>query len=297
MKGLAVRRLAGLVTLALGATMVLVVGVLPAAANHDVVITQYEGNPTCGDFDPNWTEWKLEPVASGDYEVAPGQFIEVAVSDGPDGQVFDWASNFTINAVFVKGGPMGLLYTYPGGATEGTGLHAPINDSNEKFYGLSHISFCWQKPTTTTRPDSSTTSTTTSTTRPDSSTTTVPSSTSSSSTTTSTTTTSTTTTVPSSSTTTSTTTTTQPPTTQPPTTTGSIPFDSVPTTLAAEVLGLQVSSTAAATAQTLPFTGQSSGYLAGLGVALVGMGGVLMAGARRKEEGSEVVLAGWSSRI
>jgi LPXTG-motif cell wall-anchored protein len=71
----------------------------------------------------------------------------------------------------------------------------------------------------------------------------------------------------------------------------------VPTTLAAEVLGLQVSSTAAATAQTLPFTGQSSGYLAGLGVALVGMGGVLMAGARRKEEGSEVVLAGWSSRI
>src|SRR3990172_9437951 len=160
MKALAVRRLAGLVTLALGATMVLVVGVLPAAANHDVVITQYEGNPTCGDFDPNWTEWKLEPVASGDYEVARGQLIEVAVSDGPDGQVFDWASNFTINAVFVKGGPMGLLYTYPGGATEGTGLHAPVNDNNEKFYGLSHISFCWQPDSSTTLPSTTAPSTT-----------------------------------------------------------------------------------------------------------------------------------------
>jgi len=45
--------------------------------------------------------------------------------------------------VAVKGGPNTNFYDYrPNGVTSGTGLHAPLN-LNQKFSGLSHISFCY----------------------------------------------------------------------------------------------------------------------------------------------------------
>jgi hypothetical protein len=67
------------------------------------------------------------------------------------GQVFDWTSNIGVDAVFVKGGNDGNLYSPE--AKEDTGLHAPVNPQNRRFFGLSHISFCYDPnavPTLTT---------------------------------------------------------------------------------------------------------------------------------------------------
>ena len=66
--------------------------------------------------------------------------------DQTGSQVFDFtATGGTVLAVFVKGGPDTQFYSYgTTGTTSGTGLHAPVNPSNNLFYGLSHISFCYE---------------------------------------------------------------------------------------------------------------------------------------------------------
>jgi LPXTG-motif cell wall-anchored protein len=125
-----------------------------------------EGNPTCGDLAPagaSWIELKVEPVVDGTF--SDGMLtVTIDVSDTPDGPVFDWTSNIGVDAVFVKGGPNGTLYLYdpPAESTGDTGLHAPVNPNNDKFFGLSHVSFCYDEDqeTTTTSTTSSTTSTT-----------------------------------------------------------------------------------------------------------------------------------------
>jgi hypothetical protein len=124
-----------------------------------------DDNPTCGDLAPagvTWTEFKVEPVASGT-ESDGTLTVTLTVRDTDDGQVFDWTSNIGVDAVFVKGGPNGLLYLYdpPAESTGDTGLHAPVNPENDKFFGLSHVSFCYDKEqTTTTAPTTTSTSTT-----------------------------------------------------------------------------------------------------------------------------------------
>ena len=47
-----------------------------------------------------------------------------------------------------KTGPNGNLYVYPSEDTGDTSLHAPINSNNDKYYGLSHLSFCYDVPLT-----------------------------------------------------------------------------------------------------------------------------------------------------
>jgi hypothetical protein len=56
---------------------------------------------------------------------------------------FDWSSTFGIDAVIVKGGPSANVYTYNPESTGDTNLVTPTNPKNEKPYGLSHISFCF----------------------------------------------------------------------------------------------------------------------------------------------------------
>lgn len=122
------------------------------------------GNPTCGDLEPegaDWTEFKIEPVADGTFTQGP-LTVTIDVRDTDDGPVFDWTSNIGVDAVFVKGGPGGLLYVYDPESTGDTGLHAPVNPENDKFYGLSHLSFCYDadQATTTSTTDKDTTTTT-----------------------------------------------------------------------------------------------------------------------------------------
>jgi LPXTG-motif cell wall-anchored protein len=162
------------VTLGLGAMVaggVILVGTLPGYAGASGAQTDattstslVEGNPTCGDLAPegaSWTEFKVEPVESGTFTDGTLS-VTITVTDTDDGPVFDWTSNIGVDAVFVKGGPGGLLYVYdpPAESTGDTGLHAPVNPNNDKFFGLSHVSFCYDKDqatTTTTQRDTTTT--------------------------------------------------------------------------------------------------------------------------------------------
>jgi hypothetical protein len=154
---------------------VLLIGAFPGGAGAVPDQTQstpstsvVADNPTCGDLGATWIELKVEPVADGTFTDGTLS-VTIVVRDTDGGPVFDWTSNIGVDAVFVKGGPGGLLYVYdpPAESTGDTGLHAPVNPNNGKFYGLSHLSFCYDKdqvPTTSTSSTSSTTSSTSSTT-------------------------------------------------------------------------------------------------------------------------------------
>jgi hypothetical protein len=100
------------------------------------------GNPGCSDLAPGLIELKVEPVASGSYSDAHGTTVTVALHPD-DGLLFDWTSSRGIDAVIVKGGPNSNVYSYDPEAFADTGLHAPMNPSSGKFFGLSHISFCY----------------------------------------------------------------------------------------------------------------------------------------------------------
>jgi LPXTG-motif cell wall-anchored protein len=124
-----------------------------------------DGNPTCGDLAPEgveWTEFKVEPVEDGTF--SDGTLtVTIDVHATDDGPTFDWTSNIGVDAVFVKGGPNGTLYLYdpPAESTGDTGLHAPVNPNNDKFFGLSHISFCYDEDQATTSTTAEETTSTT----------------------------------------------------------------------------------------------------------------------------------------
>ena len=102
-------------------------------------------NPTCADLDPGTTELKVEPVADGTFTDG-FLIVTIDVRDTADGPVFDFTSNIGIDSVFVKGGPDGNFYNYQdtiGENSSDTDLHAPVNPSSGDFFGLSHISFCY----------------------------------------------------------------------------------------------------------------------------------------------------------
>jgi uncharacterized Zn-binding protein involved in type VI secretion len=128
---------AGLVLLLAGVMIILASS--PARGNHvDPVLVR--GNPSCANIVSSWDGLKVEPVADGTYSDGT-----LTVTVDVRGRVFDWTSNIGVDAVIVKGGPDANLYRYdpPAEETEDTGLHAPTNASSGEFYGLSHISFCY----------------------------------------------------------------------------------------------------------------------------------------------------------
>ena len=113
----------------------------PAAAEH-VTPVFTPGNPTCAELGDSDAELRVQPVADGTY--TDGTLtVTIDVRDTGDGPVFDFTSNIDVESVFVKGGPNGNYYVYDPPVDSDTGLHAPVNDQNGKFYGLSHISFCY----------------------------------------------------------------------------------------------------------------------------------------------------------
>ena len=162
------RALIGLVSMVLGAGSLIWAFPGNAGAN-----THQESSPptfavaenaTCADLAPEgatWTEFKVEPVEDGTF--SDGTLtVTIDVTETDDGPTFDWTSNIGVDAVFVKGGPGGLLYVYdpPEESTADTGLHAPVNPDNDKFFGLSHVSFCYDEDEATTTTEKPTTTTT-----------------------------------------------------------------------------------------------------------------------------------------
>jgi hypothetical protein len=73
---------------------------------------------------------RVQPVEDGTF--SDGTLaVTIDVTDTADGPVFDWTSNIGVDAVFVKGGPGGLIYVYdpPAESTGDTGLRRPVAEA------------------------------------------------------------------------------------------------------------------------------------------------------------------------
>lgn len=119
-----------------------------------------EGNPTCGQFS-DFPEFKIDDPGTGTFDADSDSVtitgeglddvvIHLRTRTVTEGTVFDYEIHGgAAHEVVAKGGPNANLYDYnnPPGATPGPqvaddGLHAPINPNNNRFFGLSHVSFC-----------------------------------------------------------------------------------------------------------------------------------------------------------
>ncbi|MET1012263.1 MAG: CARDB domain-containing protein [Actinomycetota bacterium] len=107
------------------------------------------GNPDCLDVMISAEflfERKQEPPRDATISLTNGALsgtLVVAVNEGAQTFRFTLTGDFVAAGVIVKGGSNANFYDYrPDGNAADTGLHAPVNPSNGKFYGLSHISFC-----------------------------------------------------------------------------------------------------------------------------------------------------------
>lgn len=105
------------------------------------VVTQDCFNPSCPD---SYYEHKIEPVPDGSTTHGPNDEFEISANSNSFGEVFDWTSTLPVYRVIVKGGPGANIYDYSPDYSD-TGLHAPLNSEN-KYYGLSHITICYGDP-------------------------------------------------------------------------------------------------------------------------------------------------------
>jgi hypothetical protein len=106
---------------------------------NPITIDQDCFNPSCPG---QYFEYKVEPVTEGLH----GSFFTVSnIQDGGSGPTFDWSSTVPVFQVIVKGGPGANLYNYSGDTSD-TGLHSPLNSKNGKWFGLSHVTFCYGEP-------------------------------------------------------------------------------------------------------------------------------------------------------
>ena len=118
---------------------------MTAGARADVIEPQYyAGNPSCADLNPAWTELKIEGPTAGE-TIADDSTAKATITVNEATDQFDWTATVGIDAVIVKGGDNANVYKYDPEAMSGSGLHAPLNGEEEtpKFFGLSHISFCY----------------------------------------------------------------------------------------------------------------------------------------------------------
>lgn len=160
-----VRRATPLAFVALVTLGLLAVMARPAAAT-DVSPIYVAGNPSCATLNadnatfPTITSdfgFKLNGAPTGTFTLTnpPGELTggappdpnnSVTISNVEDlglGPIFDWAATLGIDAVIVKGGPNADAYVYDPEAFGDEDLHAPVNPENLKYYGISHIEFCY----------------------------------------------------------------------------------------------------------------------------------------------------------
>lgn len=155
------------ISLILLAAAALVLGLLPgmasaATAGGETTTLKEDpallaGNNNCrGDAT---YELRVEPPSSGTYtDSATGFSVTLTVYNTPGGQAFDFTTDGgAVSDVYVKGGDYTNWYDYNSHddtdgddpadgflATGDTFLHGAVNDVNGRFYGLSHISFCYE---------------------------------------------------------------------------------------------------------------------------------------------------------
>ena len=145
------RRLIGALA---GATLIAVVATSGVFATHAISgdnvapnsngHTYIAGNPTCGGNFAFTKKIEAENLGVGTY----GPIMITAY----DGKHISWAihpdymNTYDANTVIVKGGPNAISYSYtdPGDDSDSR-LTAPrnYNGAQPKYYGISHISFCF----------------------------------------------------------------------------------------------------------------------------------------------------------
>jgi hypothetical protein len=95
------------------------------------------GNPTCSGYAGESTV-KFDPPVDGE---------QAGITIDVHGKYVDWSADDhevdAVHVVIVKGGPNANIYIYPSGAWSDEDLHAPVNPNNDKYFGLSHVTFCF----------------------------------------------------------------------------------------------------------------------------------------------------------
>ncbi|MFY9586321.1 MAG: hypothetical protein WAT66_02575 [Actinomycetota bacterium] len=116
-----------------------------AAVSADAVDPVYtEGNPTCP---AGMKEFKIDGPDFSNGSHSDGTLTVTITKYNSDTATFDWSSNIGVDKVIVKGGDNANVYNYNPESTGDTGLHTPLNPNNNKNYGLSHVSFCYDVET------------------------------------------------------------------------------------------------------------------------------------------------------
>ena len=126
------------------AAMAVMMFVIPvggaSAAGHGAPVTRadVDGGWSCADG------YKIEDPVSGEYDVKYGNTwgtIEITVNGKMVSFETD-AGNHLVTSFLVKGGPNAILYSYASpGEDMDSGLTAPMNPRNDRYYGVSHICF------------------------------------------------------------------------------------------------------------------------------------------------------------
>lgn len=104
--------------------------------------TYVAGNPVCPEGSTFYT-LKIE-----DEYLAVGTYGAIDIT-AYDGKYVSWRINaaylnvYDADLVIVKGGPNALIYHYDSWDDWDTGLTAPWNPNSGKWYGISHIQFCF----------------------------------------------------------------------------------------------------------------------------------------------------------
>jgi hypothetical protein len=133
------------VRIGIALAMVLTLGIAGAAtAGHTVTANSHEtvvGNPSC----PGDSAYKLkieaEDLAVGSYGAINitaynGTYVSWAIASG-------YLDTYDANLVIVKGGPNAEIYHYDSWDDYDNGLTAPLNPNSGKWYGISHVQFCF----------------------------------------------------------------------------------------------------------------------------------------------------------
>jgi hypothetical protein len=115
-----------------------------ASAGHTQTANSHEtvaGNPKC----PGGFAYTLKIE---DYDLGVGNYGAIRITEY-DGKYVSWAIRdaylgvYDANLVIVKGGPNAEIYHYDKWDDFGNDLTAPWNPNSGKWYGISHIQFCF----------------------------------------------------------------------------------------------------------------------------------------------------------
>jgi hypothetical protein len=112
--------------------------VAPNSNSHTLIA----GNPQCGAVSAGGFNLKIE----AENIVVGGVYGNIRIT-AYDGTYISWAlvdvNDHDADTVIVKGGPNAISYSYDTFDDWDTRLTAPKNPNNGKYYGISHISFCF----------------------------------------------------------------------------------------------------------------------------------------------------------